>query len=344
MYISIKKFNSVCTKAYNLKKILIIRFSSIGDIVLTTPVIRGIKMQLKDIELHYLTKIQYKSILQANPYIDKIHTITKSTDEIIEELKKEEFDYVIDLHKNLRSFTVKQRLHAKSISFPKLNFQKWLLVNFKINTLPNIHIVDRYLKTVKELGVGNDGKGLDYFIPEKDKINIDSLPLAFLEGFIGIVIGGQHSTKMFPAEKIIELINQLEKPIILLGGPEDKITAESICNTTQKIVLNACGNYNINQSASLVSLADKILTNDTGLMHIAAALKKEVVALWGNTIPQFGMYPYYPIEEFHKSVSIQVEGLKCRPCSKIGYKKCPKGHFDCMNKIDVHEIVKYLCQ
>src|SRR6187402_3424184 len=157
-------------------KILIIRFSSIGDIVLTTPVIRVLKTQLDGAEIHYATKKQFASIFQENPYIDKMHYLDGGLWEFIKVLRAENFDFIVDLHNNLRTRIVKTFLFVKASSFNKLNFKKWLMVKLKINKLPEIHIVDRYLEAAKELGVKNDLLGLDYFIPEKDEIPTTWLP------------------------------------------------------------------------------------------------------------------------------------------------------------------------
>ena len=317
-----------------MQKILIIRFSSIGDIVLTTPVIRCIKTQKSEIEIHYLTKNSFEGILEHNPYITKIHTIEKDIKEVIEELKKENFDLVIDLHNNIRSMQVKRALGKPSSSFKKLNFRKWLLVNFKINKMPSVHIVDRYLKTVEKLGIKNDSKGLDYFIPKKDEVMLASLPLSHQNGYTGFVIGAKHFTKQLPTEKIISICRKLNQPIILLGGKEDLKQANEIEKIVGVNIYNACGKYDLNQSASLIKQAEKIITHDTGLMHIAAAFKKEIISVWGNTVPAFGFTPYLPDP---KSKIVEVNNLSCRPCSKIGYDKCPKGHFKCMIMINENE-------
>jgi ADP-heptose:LPS heptosyltransferase len=321
-----------------LEKILIIRFSSIGDIVLTSPVIRTVKQQ-RNAEVHYLTKKSFEPLLRANPYIDRIHTIEKNVSEVMEALKAVDFDLVIDLHKNLRSSQARILLKKPSVTFSKVNFQKWLYVTAKIDRLPRKHIVDRYFDALKPLGIENDGKGLDYFIPEKDEVSYDDLPDFLQEAFVGIVVGGKHNTKIYPAEKVANLCKEIKVPVILLGGPEDKERAEQIRQGLSDIVFNGCGEFNINQSASIIRKAGIIISNDTGLMHIAAALKKKIVALWGNTVPEFGMYPYYPDDMTGHSVNLEVEGLSCRPCSKLGYKKCPKGHFNCMYEIDEQEVL-----
>ncbi|MCD4682945.1 MAG: glycosyltransferase family 9 protein [Bacteroidales bacterium] len=324
-----------------MKKILVIRFSSIGDIVLTTPVIRCLKQQLKDVEIHFLTKKTFKPVLENNPNIDKIFTIEYKIDEVITALRKESYFYIIDLHKNFRSIGVILKLKRPSSSFCKINVKKWLIVNLKINKLPAIHIVDRYFQAVEKLGVKNDGNGLDYFIPKKDEVDLKSLPQLFQNGYIGWVIGGKHNTKMYPEEKIIEVCQAINKSVVLLGGNEDSEAGERIVKAVGDRIYNACGKFNINQSASFVKQADEIITNDTGLMHIAAAFRKEIISLWGNTIPEFGMYPYMPGDE-NKSHILEVKNLSCRPCSKLGYTACPKKHFECMKRINVEELIRLI--
>ncbi|WP_018341385.1 glycosyltransferase family 9 protein [Cytophaga aurantiaca] len=319
-------------------KILILRFSSIGDIVLTTPVIRCLKKQLPNAEIHYATKNTFKSILENNPYVDKVHVLSTSTTELINELKLEKFDVVIDLHKNIRTLKIKWALKAKSYSFDKLNIQKWLFVNWKFKTMPDKHIVDRYLETMHTLGIKNDGGGLDYFIPKKDIIDLASLPDVYRsKGYVAIAIGAQHATKRLPETKLKELIKKISLPILLLGGKEDTPMGDILVShfSASKNILNTCGTYNLNQSASLVEQSNYLYTHDTGLMHIAAALKKRIISIWGNTVPEFGMYPYKT-----EYVLWQVQDLSCRPCSKIGFNTCPKKHFKCMNEqiLPVHEI------
>ncbi len=327
-------------------KILVIRFSSIGDIVLTTPVVRVLKTQLDEAEIHFATKLQYKMLVENNPYIDKVFFLEKELNDLVEQLKVEKYDYVIDLHNNLRTRILKWKLNVKSFSFRKLNIEKWLLVNFKINKLPALHIVERYLETVQTLQVKNDALGLDYFIPEKDEVPLDWIPETHRKGYVAYAIGAQHETKKLPVKRMIELCDKINKPVILLGGKEDFQNGEIIREFFERsakgsdfeqglhdlgkktVVYNACGLYNLNQSASLVKQARYVFAHDTGLMHIAAALKKEVFSIWGSTIPTFGMYPYRT-----KFTVLENTRLDCRPCSKIGFDKCPKGHFKCMNEM-----------
>lgn len=316
-------------------KVLFIRFSSIGDIVLTSPVIRCTKQQLHGVEVHYLTKKTFAPILHFNPYVDKVYAIEKSTREIIRLLKDENYHCIIDLHHNLRSFVVKRALRKPAFSFRKMNIEKWLLTRFKVNVLPVKHIVDRYMQAVHSLKVVNDNKGLDYFIPPRDEVSPTMLPASHRQGFIGFVIGARHATKQLPVHKMIAVCARLQRPVVLLGGKEDAEKAAVIREAVGENVYNACGIYNLNQSASLIKLAEKIVTHDTGLMHIAAAFKKEIISVWGNTVPAFGMYPYLPDP---RSKIVEVKHLSCRPCSKLGYAECPRGHFKCMNLLREEDI------
>lgn len=300
--------------------------------MLTTPVIRCLKQQVANAGVHYLTKNSFRGIIESNPYVDKLHLLQNDFETLINELKQEKFDYIIDLHHNLRTLKVKKALgKVPAYSFNKLNIKKWLLTALKINLLPDVHITDRYLDTVKSFGVKNDGKGLDYFIPAKDVVPDNDIPAAQSLGYIGVVIGAAHNTKKLPLHKLKELCTKIDHPVILLGGPEDREAGEEIASTDPIKIYNSCGKFNLNESADLVRRAKVIITHDTGLMHIAAAFKKPVISIWGNTVPSFGMTPYFG-NAMVKNALFEIKGLYCRPCSKIGYSKCPLGHFKCMEK------------
>lgn len=307
--------------------------------MLTTPVVRCVSKQLQGVEVHYLTKPSFAGILKSNPYIHKVHELKDDVDQILDCLKSEQFDFVVDLHHNIRSSRFRMGLGVPGAAFPKLNIEKWLLVNLKWNRMPDMHIVDRYFKTVESLGVRYDGEGLDYFIPESDRVDLNSLPESHRRGYVAMVIGAQHATKRMPAQRLNELAAKLKLPVVLLGGKDDYVSGEQIANGNESNVINLCGKFNLNQSASLVHDARVVIAHDTGLMHIAAAFRKKIVSIWGNTVPTFGMTPFLPSEAGESHI-FEVEGLKCRPCSKIGYDKCPKGHFKCMNEIDLNNVAQ----
>ena len=202
------------------------------------------------------------------------------------------------------------------------------------------------MEAAAPLGIKKDALGLEYFIPEKDVVEKDWLPETHRGEFIVFAIGGTHETKKLPLDRMIELCDKINKPIVLIGGKEDaengqkledffdrKYESEDQVDPLRDLgkkahVYNGCGKFSINQSASLMKQASYVFTHDTGMMHIAAALNKNIFSIWGNTIPEFGMYPYQT-----KFTILEKKGLSCRPCSKIGFDKCPKGHFKCMNDI-----------
>lgn len=320
-------------------RFLVVRFSSIGDIVLTTPVVRHLKQQVEESRVHYLTKSSFAPILEANPYIDQIHVLNGGDfNALIRELKKLEFDYIIDLHHNARTERLKMKMKRMDFSVNKLNFRKWLFVNFKWDRMPEVHMVDRNLDTIRHFIRERDEQGLDYFIPPGEEMDLQSLPDAFREGYIALAIGAQHRTKQLPEEQLLDLCGRLEHPVVILGGEQDAATAEQLLKSLpDREILNYCGKLSIHQSASIVRQARLLITHDTGLMHIGAAFRKKIITIWGNTVPSFGMYPYMADPA---SVRFEVEGLRCRPCSKIGFQECPKKHFRCMRDQDIGGIAR----
>lgn len=326
-------------------KVLVIRFSSIGDIVLTTPVLRCIRAQRPDIELHYLTKSQYGPILSPNPHIHKIHYLEDDLARIIPQLKTERFSYIADLHHNIRTARVKAALETESRAFPKLNTSKWLRVNLRVPVMPDRSIVERYFEAVQPLGIHNDGQGLEYYIPEISKTTNDDIPTSHWTGYVACVIGGSYNTKKFPVAKWKAFCAQVPYPVMLLGGPEDREEGRQIAEGDPIKIYNSCGKFNLAESADLVRRSRVVVSNDTGLMHIAAAFGKPVISLWGNTSPDLGMFPYYGgnnLKDRVSPLSVLMDNRKlyCHPCSKLGYDRCPHRHFRCMNELDVGTIVE----
>ena len=314
-------------------KILVVRFSSIGDIVLTSPVLRILKSQ-KNIEVHFLTKDEYTSILENNPYIDKIHVIKNSVAEVKDQLFKEKFDYIIDLHNNLRSQLLRS-LKVPIKRYSKSNFKKFLYMFFGINLLNNKHVVDRYVDVLSFLNLKNDDKGLDYFLPKGSLVDYD-----VKQKYITWCIGASKIQKQLSVSQIATIANKLELPIILLGGKEQKEHGDKIIQISNKAgILNLCGEVSINQSAYLIKHSQYLFTNDTGLMHIAAAFQKKIISFWGCTKPDLGFYPY--IEE-SKSLMIVSKNSK-RQCSKHGG-SCKFSDDGCIKMIDAEKTLKRITE
>lgn len=278
-----------------------------------------------------MTKRSFAGVLAANPHLDRIWSIDKKVGEVLPQLRQEGFTAIVDLHRNLRSWHIRLGLwRVPAYRFDKLNGQKWLLTRWKLNRLPDVHIVERYLAAAEPLGVRLDEQGLDYFIPPEDQVDpAQWLPQGAPSTYVALVIGAAHATKRLPTEQLISLCQKLPKPVLLLGGPGEAEEGTWIAQSAGEQVLNLCGELRLHQSASVVEQAAVVVTHDTGLMHVAAAFARPIISIWGNTVPEFGMYPYNPQGAFpaHRS---EVQDLPCRPCSKIGHQACPKGHFRCM--------------
>jgi ADP-heptose:LPS heptosyltransferase len=317
-------------------KILVIRFSSMGDIIYTTPVVRCLKTQVPNAEIHFLTKPAFKYIYDDNPYVDKLLLLKPTLAETILEIKAEKYDLIIDLHNNLRTTIIKLRTGIKSSAYKKQPIRKWLSLKFKLKLVEPIHLVERYMKAVRFLGVKNDGKPIDYYIKAQHDLKA-LLPASHQDGYLAFVIGATHFTKRMPNEKIINICRQIDLPVILLGGQDVKNNGNEIANTLGKKVYNACGITSLDESVFLVSKAQKVVGFDTGLTHIAEAFDKPIGSIWGGTVPELlGVQPYMV-----KDAQVIGIELSCRPCSKFGLEKCPLGHFKCMREIPDDIVVNF---
>jgi heptosyltransferase-2 len=309
-----------------------------GDIIYTTPVVRCLKKQLPNAEIHFLTKPAFKYIYDGNPYVDKLLLLKPKLSDTIAQIKTERYDYIIDLHNNLRTFLIKLNTGIKASSYKKQPILKWLSLKLNTQLIPKTHLVDRYMKAVQFLGVKNDDAKIDYHIKNNYQLN-DLLPASHQGEYIVFIIGATHFTKRMPNKKIMDICRQINYPIVFLGGNDVKHNGEFIAANLPN-VYNACGITTLDESVFLVSKASKIIGFDTGLTHIAEAFNNPIVSIWGGTVPELlGVQPYRV-----KEVLVSGINLPCRPCSKFGLEQCPKKHFKCMNNIPEGEIIDFINQ
>ncbi|HKZ38081.1 MAG TPA: glycosyltransferase family 9 protein [Chryseolinea sp.] len=326
-------------------KVLIICGSPLADVVFATPIIRALKVQLEDVELHAFVELSAGFVLDDNPYVDNIHYVNPSLWKNYKRLKGEKFDLIVNLKQGWQARFLTSLLRVKTYSLKSLWWQEWLMVNFKIDQLPNDHLVNRMMKAVEPLDIKTDELGLDYFIPEKDKVLLGWLPKGFQQGYVVFCINAPYSTRKLTLDRMIELCDKINKPIILLGFNDDAQNGEVISDFFSKavslhyeegllqlnkrtIVYNACAKFNFNQMASVIKQARVVFTFDNEFIPIASAFKKEIFGLWGNTVLLFGKYPYRT-----KFTVLENNKVSCRPCSSTGFEKCPQGHFKCMKRI-----------
>lgn len=311
---------------FHYQKILIVRLSSLGDILLTTPLIRSLKKTNLKLEIHFLLREEYQDVMVNNPYISNLITIKRedSSSNTKDILSQNKYDYVIDLQNNLRSRLLTNSLKYPKVRFKKLSWQKFFLVKFKINKLSEAPpIPERYASVINDLKL--DDEGLDLFTDKK--------PSESLKGetnLIGFCPGSRHYTKMWPNEYYIELGKKIIGngfDIVLFGGKDDKIICQEISSELSKCI-NLSNDNDILQTAADIEMCKAIICNDSGLMHAACAVKVPVIAIFGSTVKEFGFTPYR-----YKNLILENKSLTCRPCSHIGKSSCPKGHFKCMKEI-----------
>jgi lipopolysaccharide heptosyltransferase II len=318
----------------NIKKLLIIRLSSLGDILLVTPMLRSINAQYPHISIDFLLRKEYKETLEYNPNISNLYTYSNDEADqtnLKQKLKSANYDLVIDLQNNFRSKRITGVLDCGVKRFAKKNLQKFLLVKFKINLMKNSGAIpQRYAETCE--GAQLDGSGLEIYFKngEQGSGNKD-------KNVIGLCPGSKHFTKMWPKEYYIELGRDLVKAgktVHLIGGKSDR----EICAEISKNVPGAfdkSADDNLLQTAEEIEKCGVVVCNDSGLMHLACAVKTPVLVFFGSTVKEFGFAPYK-----NKNIILENNLLSCRPCSHIGRDYCPKGHFNCMKEITPSVVIK----
>ena len=316
-------------------RFLIIRFSSIGDIVLATPLIRCLKKRFPSAQVDFVLKEQYAGVLSGNPNISNLISYKKNIFGLIKKIRSEKYDYVIDIHGNFRSFIAAAFSSGKTLKCRRFLFERFMLVEFGLNFYRNNDsVADRYIAAVKSLGVENDGQGPEFYINGNLK-EITSIPAGDYAGICPVSVW---NTKRWPRESFVALSKKIIAEsgcgILVLGGPGDREYCEGIKNAIGKRAFNLCG-LSIQETASFIKMCRFLVTNDTGVMHVADALKIPTVALFGPTVREFGFFPQCPAS---KAVS---KDLPCKPCSTKGGHACPEGGFKCMNDISAEEVFSY---
>ncbi len=310
----------------SVNKLLIIRLSSLGDILLTTPLIRSIKKNYPTIKIDFVVRDEFREVVESNIHLENVYHYYryKPNTTLVETLRERDYDIVVDLQNNFRSTRLTQNLSGWHYKFRKMSIRKFLLVNMKLNFLKDAEqIPERYASSLGQNIL--DGSGLEFFIPEEVTSSLD------IDGnYIGLCPGAQHFTKMWPEEYFTALGNSLNKmgyTVVLLGGGSDRL----LCRKLKPKIKNSIDLSNDNklyQLAADMKMCRAVICNDSGLMHLAAALKIPLVAMFGSSVMEFGFTPYMA-----ESIVLENDSLNCRPCSHVGKSECPRGHFNCMNKI-----------
>lgn len=324
---------------------LIFRLSSIGDIVLATPFIRILRRTFPESRIDFAVRREFSEILRYNPYLSNLYEIDASAGR--NELQRwrdffltQQYDQVFDLHNNFRTKFMRAGLPAPVVTVNKRSARRWLLTRFKWNLLRGeIPVAERYIETASAFGLVPDGAGAELHVPRE----IESRVKAAVrkendrQSILALCPGAKHWTKRWPVESFTLLAREWTaspgRAVFVLGGPEDQPLGNAIRQGAGEKVRNFCGHFTILETAALLDLCDAVVSNDTGLMHIAAARRRPLVAIFGSTVQEFGFFPYLCSARI-----LERTDLSCRPCSHIGLDACPRTHFRCMREIDPERV------
>ncbi len=326
-----------------MKKALVIRFSSIGDIILTTPAIRALKRINPDKKVDFLTKEEYSTLLEGHPDISNVISFNKMLSLFVLRRKiKREYDLVLDLHSNNRSLFLTSFLKNVKVFRTKRydilrHVSAFVKTRFLLKNLPSVP--DRHLFALKSIGAVDDGKGLDYPLREGD-IKTAERVLAEKQfkdnDFIVLAPGAKWNTKRWRVENFREIVESLpNKRFVIIGGSEDIDRGKLISSRIEERVLDLCGKVSIDVSAAIVSKASLVVSNDSSAVHIASAFKKAVIVIYASTVPEFGFTPYKTKNRILKAT------IGCSPCTTTGREKCPRfNRPECLEEISVGEVLR----
>ncbi|MBI1803731.1 MAG: lipopolysaccharide heptosyltransferase II [Ignavibacteria bacterium] len=334
-------------------KILIVRFSSLGDIILASPLIRILRAAYPHAQIDFLVKSEYADILKPNPHLSSVIELKTAERDELRTLKRQlranRYDLILDLHNNLRSRYVRLFSRTRRVRVVrKRAIARFFLVKRKWNFYrDDTSVADRYLETVKSFGLRNDGKGLEVFVPEEVTASASAIvskcQLGRYTRILGMVPTARHYTKRWPQERFVEFGIQYAKAQrskVLLFGSKDEV--EYCGDIAQMVnaelgspaVESLAGKLTLLETAAVFDRCDVVVTNDTGLMHLAAARKRKIVAVFGSTVRELGFFPYGT-----ESIVVEKQGLSCRPCTHIGLRECPRKHFLCMKGIEAQQVL-----
>lgn len=318
----------------NAVRFLFMSFGEASQILQATPLIRCLKQQVEGAEISFLTTQPNSRYLETNKNVKQIVVFNGKIKQTARNLKYEHYDYIVDLQGGFRTDRLKRRIGMISFTIETEGFKIWKHINLRRLKHPLRSFVERSFDLVGVFDVRNDNKGMDFFI--RDDTVVNHLP----DSYILISLHAERLTRQLPENKIIDLCHKINKKIVLAGNKEDNELATRITNKMNGKVINHCGK-NIQHIAYMVQQSVAVVSFDSEVMHLSAALNKENISIWGNTVPLWGNKAYMAHK---KSVVFGIENLTCRPCSSKGFAYCPKKHFKCMQDIDTDKLANIINQ
>lgn len=328
-----------------LAHVLIIRLSSLGDILLTTPVLRLVREYCPMARIDFLTKAIYKDLLCANPCVDRVLLFDpqQGLRQTLRTLRQTRYDLVMDLHRTLRSRLLCCGVLAqRQLTYAKRTVRRALLVHLGWNTLQAMTSVpELYTAPLRHLGMTAPLPPLEMHLTSESRETMrayvrQALPHSVEGSLLALAPGARWPTKRWPVERFAAVAQELAQAqraaVVVLGDGEDVPLAQELCRRLRVPVLDSTGKLSLMHTAALLQQCRLLLSNDSGLMHMATALRVPVVAIFGPTVQEFGFYP------FQACAQVISTDLPCRPCSTKGSVRCPRGHHQCMQQVSVAQV------
>ena len=326
-----------------IPNVLAVRFSSIGDILLTTPLLRAIRRSHPGARVTVLTKREYVPLLSHNPHVNLVLGLpaNRSLLSLASELRADRYTHLLDLHDNLRSRALRLLVPGSWRTYPKHRLARAWLIRAKRNRYRDRRpVAERYFSAAGDLGAKPDGCPPDFFLgPEAGEQIFEWLGTVGLQDEPNIVAlgpGAAHATKRWPLEHWQGLVARNLKggaAVVIVGGPGDADLGAALAEKSGGRVASAAGIFGLQGTGALLQRARVLVSGDTGVMHMATAVGTPVVGLFGPTVEAFGFFPYT------RQASVLELPLPCRPCTAQGSSRCPLGHHRCM--IDIQPSVVY---
>jgi heptosyltransferase-2 len=317
-----------------VEHILVIRFSSLGDILLTAPVFRSLRRRFPSAHIDLLVAREYLDAARMISGPDRILEFDRSggSRELLQWRRRLSRCYhvVVDLQNNFRSSFLRAFIFPTLwVKARRYRIRRWLLIHFKWDLYCEIRPVPmRYLDAVQMIGAEHDGSGLDLLVDTEAVSWLQEIYPALdsaIQPFMVLCPGARHFTKRWPKELWItlgELLRSRGKQVVVIGDASESVLVQSVARGIPKAI--AIVGESIQHIAALLQKAECAITNDSGIMHLAAGVGTPLTAIFGSTVPEFGFSP------FTDHARVIEQKLPCRPCTAFGRADCPKQHFRCM--------------